>query len=134
MGLPCSHGRLGIPSLVWDATCSETYATSYVSLTASRAGTVAEMAENRKSAQYTHLQSTHLFMPVSVEMSGVFGKESLQFMGELAQRVRDRNGEPDAFQHLLQRLSVSIQRGNAISIVGTFEPRLSSEYQVTQSN
>ena len=25
--------------------------------------------------------------------------------------MRDRTGEPDAFQHLLQRLSVAIQRG-----------------------
>ena len=123
MGLPSSHGRVGVLNLVWDATCSDTY----VNLAASRAGAVAEMAENRKSAQYTHLQSTHLFMPVSAETSGVFGEESLHFLRELARRVRDRTGEPDAFQHLLQRLSMAIQRGNAISIMGTFEPRLSSD-------
>ena len=121
--LPWKSGR----PLVWDATCSDTFAPSYVSLAASRAGAVAEMAENRKSAKYTHLQSTHLFVPISAKTSGVFGEESLHFLRELARRVRDRTGEPDAFQHLLQRLSVAIQRGNAISIVGTFEPSLSSD-------
>ena len=97
------------------------------SLAASRAGAVAEMAENRKSAHYTRLQSTHLFVPVSAETSGVFGEESLHFLRELARRVRDRTGESDAFQHLLQRLSVAIQRGNAISMVRIFKPRLSSD-------
>ena len=61
--------------LVWDATCLDTYTPSYVSLAASRAGAVAEMADNWKSAQYTHLQSTHLFAPVSAGTSGVFGEE-----------------------------------------------------------
>ena len=30
------------------------------------------------------------------ETSGVFGEESLHFLKELARRLRDRTGEPDA--------------------------------------
>ena len=91
-------------------------APSYASLAASRAGAVAEMVENGKSAQYTHLRSTHLFVPVSVEMSGFFGEESLHFLRELVSTETEGH---DAFHCLLQRLtlSVAIQRGNAISIM-----------------
>ena len=85
MGLPYFYGRVGIPLNGLGSNLLSNYAPSYVSLAASRAGAVAEMVENGKSAQYTHLRpgSTHLFVPFSVEMSGFFGEESLHFLREL---------------------------------------------------
>ena len=41
------------------------------------AGLVAKHAEERKQAKYRHLVSSHIFVPVAVETSGVFGTEAL---------------------------------------------------------
>ena len=43
----------------------------------SEAGAVAALAEVRKEAKYTSLCSTHVFTPVAIETSGVFGPKSL---------------------------------------------------------
>ena len=51
----------------------------------------------------------------------VIGPDSLAFLHDLASRIRKATMEPLALQYLLQRLSVAIQRGNAIAIRGTAE-------------
>ena len=71
---------------------------------------------------YNHLKSTHIFAPVAVESSGAFGSNSLQFLRELVSRLRSHTGNPLAYQHLLQQLSVAVQRGNAISVRGSMNP------------
>ena len=63
--------------LIWDATCSDTYAQTYLPLATNHTGGVADSAESRKQALYSHLQSIHIIAPVAVETTGVFGTESL---------------------------------------------------------
>ena len=55
-----------------------------------------------------------------IETSGVFGKQTLSFLKDLACRVRKVSGEVQSFTYLLQRLAVAVQRGNAVSVLGTF--------------
>ena len=51
----------------------------------------------------------------------MFGKQkSLSFLKDLACRVCKVSGEVKSFSYLLQRLAVAVQRGNAISVLGTF--------------
>ena len=122
--LPWKHGR----PLVWDVTCSDTYAQSYQGLAASRAGAVADQAERRKASQYSHLEGSHFFAPVSVETTGAMGTDTIRFLREIARKIATRSGEPNAYQHLIQRISVAVQQGNSISIMGTFKPtRLTSD-------
>ena len=64
--------------------------------------------------------------PVSVETSGAMGTDTLRLLQEIAQRIVSRSGEPNAYQRLIQRISVAVQRGNTISIMGTFKPSSSS--------
>ena len=113
--LPWKCGR----PLIWDATCSDTFAKSYLHVATNRPGAVADLAESRKIEMYHHLKNTHIIAPVAVESSGAFGSNSLQFLRELASRLRSRTGNPFAYQHLLQQLSVLVQRGNAISVRGS---------------
>ena len=113
--LPWKDGR----PLIWDATCSDTFATSYTRTASSRAGAVAEQAEARKSGQYRHLTSKYHFAPVSCETSGTLGPETIHFLRGISRRLQLRTGEPLSYQFLIQRLSVAIQRGNAMSILGT---------------
>ena len=112
--VPWKCGKL----LVWDATCPDTFAPSYISQATSAAGEVAALAEQRKALKYDGLPTTHSFMPVAIETSGAVGPRSLTFLRELGRRVREQTGDNLATAYLLQRLSVAVQRGNSASIMG----------------
>ena len=103
---------------MWDVTCSDTLAHSYVSLAVREPGAVAADAEYRKTLKYGHLSSTHCFVPIRVETLGVFGKEARCSFKEVAHRIEKESDDHIAFQHLIQRISVVIQIGNTVSILG----------------
>ena len=87
--VPWEMGRL----LVWDATCSDTYAPSYITSAASEAGIGASQAEERKIRKYKHLDASLHFTPVAVETAGVFGPRTKNFFKELSRRIRSSTGE-----------------------------------------
>ena len=105
--------------LVWDATCPDTFASSYRALSTSCAGAVAAAAEERKLAKYANLDQGHSFTPVAIETLGVIGPKSLVFIRDLGHRIQQRTGEVRSLMYLLQRLSVAIQRGNSASVMGS---------------
>jgi len=115
---PWARGK----SLVWDFTCSDTFARSYVDQTAVIAGSAAATAELAKRRKYDFLLETFLFVPVAVETSGVFGQEGLRLIKAIGQRLKELTDEPRATAFLLQRISIAIQRGNVASIFGTLPP------------
>ena len=82
--VPWKCGKL----LVWDATCPDMFAPSYVSQATTAAGEVATHAEERKCSKYSSLPVTHDFIPVAIETSGVMGPQSLHFLRELGRRDR----------------------------------------------
>ena len=106
--------------LVWDVTCVDTFAPSYRSLAVQGPGTVAVRAESLKEEKYFDLLHTHEFAPIAVETSGVFGPRTLAFVKELGRRLGSHTGEEKACTYLIQRMSIAVQRGNAISILGNF--------------
>ena len=75
---------------------------------------VAALAEAKKRSKYSTL---YKFMPVTIETLGAFGTHTLQFIKELGRRIKLQSGDPLAKCHLVQRLSVAIQQGNAASIL-----------------
>ena len=68
--VPWSKGKC----LTWDVTVLDTFATSYVSDTSSKAGAVADKAFTSKSAKYASLCQSHIFMSIGVKKSGVWNK------------------------------------------------------------
>ena len=86
---PWSSGKL----LVWDATCSDTFAPSHRSQAAHAPGEVAARAEERKEAKYISLPAGHQFVPVAVETMGAMGPRTLLFLKELGKRMRAQTGE-----------------------------------------
>ena len=116
--LPWANGRC----MVWDFTCPDTLATSYLNRAVISAGTVATDAESRKSAQYRSLAAFYCFMPVAVETLGALGEEAYKFFRDLGHRIAAVTTEPKSFQFLMQRLSVTLQRGNAACVLGTVPP------------
>ena len=80
--VPWSKGKC----LLWDATCADTMADSYLSSTSRNAGSAALRAENRKFKRYEGVSSLYLFCPFAVETFGPFGDEAQKLVKELGRR------------------------------------------------
>ncbi len=94
---------------------------SYANLATREAGAVAEEAKKKKKAKYSHLESSHHFVPVAVESLGVLGPEARFFFLDLGRRLMDTTLEPLSHYFLLQRVAVAVQRGNTAAVLGTLE-------------
>ena len=104
---------------MWDATCPDTFAPSYLPSAASDVGAVAAAVEVRKRRKYSHLDQGHFFVPVAIETAGVFGPETMDFIQELGRCLQLVSADHNSFAYLIQRLSVAVQRGNAASVLGS---------------
>ena len=114
--IPWQGGR----SLVWDATVTNTVATSYAMASSTTAGAAAEMAATRKHSKYVALSVTHDFIPLAFETLGPINEEGLAFIKTLGKRIKDVTGDSRETAFLFQRLSITIQRYNAVAFRGTF--------------
>ena len=114
---PWQAGR----TLVWDVTCPDTYAVSHMVLSTREAGAVAAAAEAKKTVKYAELARTHHVAPLAVETSGVFGSGAREFFTELGRRLIRVTGDLMSRCHMIQQISVALQRGNAASVLGTME-------------
>ena len=68
------------------------------------------------------VQPTCFNLHVAIETSGAVGPRSKSFLRELGRRLHKETGEPNSSSYLLQRLSVAVQRGNAVAILGCVCP------------
>ena len=112
--IPWARGR----PLVWDATCWDSFAASNIQHAGMGPGLVADMAASRKLDKYQEISRSHCFIPVAVETTGAFGKDAIDFLHQLASRMRSQSKDPLEYLKLCQRLSVCIQNFNCVSILG----------------
>ena len=71
-----------------------------------------------------------MFVPVATETSGVLGPETGAFVKELGQHLEQVTGDELSYQHLLQCLSIAVQRGNADSVMGSVSSCEADDYNV----
>jgi len=107
--------------VAWDVTVTDTLAASNLSLSASTAGSAAERAAEKKVAKYDGLASAYSFVPVAFETLGPINSAGCSFIDEIGRRARFKSGDTREANFLWQRLSVAVQRYNAICLLGTFE-------------
>ena len=93
---------------------------SYVAQSAVQAGKAAEIAAERKSAKYSGLSSSYIFIPVAVESLGPLADDAHRFITEIDRRMTFSTGDPRETAFLYQRISVAIQRYNAVCLTNTF--------------
>ena len=74
-------------------------------------------------AKYADLQASYLFQPVALETQGPINDSAVDFLSELGGRIGTASGEIRERQFLFQRLSVTIQRFNAILLHNSFVDR-----------
>jgi hypothetical protein len=116
--IPWSSGRC----LAWDVTVPDTFAASYKLLTSENAGAAAERAAHNKENKYAVISQSHHFVPIAVETAGSWHTESLEFVQELGGKIKATTSDPRETSHLFQRVSVALQVGNSLSVLGTSEP------------
>ncbi|XP_060810710.1 uncharacterized protein LOC132904401 [Amyelois transitella] len=107
--IPWCMGR----ALVWDATCADTLAASYLPATSKQAGAAADARERFKTNKYSCLGTQYEFVPFGVETLGPWGKGARELHKALSKSLWEATGDPRAGSFLAQRIAIAIQRGNA---------------------
>jgi len=101
---------------------SDTLAQSYLHETSQTSGAAAEAAAERKTNKYSSLAQSYLvlFVPVAAETMGAINKDGVDFLSDLGRRITQSTDDHHESSFLFQRLSMLIQRYNAVAVLGTF--------------
>jgi len=113
--IPWRNGKC----LAWDVTAPDTLAKSYLHQTALAAGAACRQAAERKTNKYVALSRTHEFCPIAIETLGPINDEGMSFLQQLGHHMTSASGDKREFTFLMQRISIAVQRSNAVAILGT---------------
>ena len=113
--LPWAKGK----PLAWDVTVPDTYAESHIADTVSTPGAAAHQAAQHKIAKYSKLASTHMFYPIAIETAGTWDDMAIELVQEIGRRTTVITQDTRETAFLFQRLSIALQRGNAVSFLNT---------------
>lgn len=105
--------------MVWDFTCADTLAKTYIKGNCKNPGYAANKREAFKKDLYQHLEPMFHFIPICVETLGPWGDEGKKLVRKIGAMLKEVSGEKRSTSFLIQRISVAIQKGNAASIMGT---------------
>ncbi|XP_055352294.1 uncharacterized protein LOC129598426 [Paramacrobiotus metropolitanus] len=125
-GVTAFPWRNGKP-LVWDVTVADTFAQTYIGHTSRVPGSAAEVRENQKLRKYDGLADRYVVQPLAFETTGTFGPLTKKFFKDLSRKICECSGNPRSGEFLRQRISTEIQRGSAVSVLGTFNEMRDNE-------
>ena len=118
--VPWREGRC----LVWDVTVADTTAASYLTATSTLAGSAAESASVRKETKYAELSNRFHFFPIAIESHGPLSIKITSFLSDLGRRITMSTSDARETSFLFQRISVTLQRLNAVCVSDTFRDLL----------
>jgi hypothetical protein len=107
--------------VTWDVTVTDTLAASNLLNSTSAAGASAEFAAERKMLKYAELSAQYSFVPLAFETFGPLNALGADFVRAIGRRTRVSTGDIRETAFLWQRLSMAVQRFNAVCLLGTFE-------------
>jgi len=107
--VPWKSGR----ALTWDVTVATTLADPYLP---------AEAAASKKEVKYSDLPASVTFQPIAVETLGPIDESAVGFLRELGRRIFSKFQNERQSAYLFQRLSVTVQRYNAVILHDSFPP------------
>ena len=91
--------------------------------TATKPGAAAHKAAQNKVTKYDKLAATHIFYPFAIETAGTWDVMAIELTQEIGRHITSVTEETRETTFLFQRLSMALQRGNAVS----FQHTLTSE-------
>ena len=103
-----------------DVTVADTFADSYLVSTSITAAAAAELAATGKEAKYVELSTTRRLVPLAFESLGLIGSKATNFFKELCHCLTLATDYSLETAYLFQRLSVALQRFNAVCVLGCF--------------
>jgi hypothetical protein len=112
---------------VWDVTVIHILATSNLSSTSITPGSAAEITAARKVDKHVKLFATHTFVPIALKTLSPISVQSLSFVREVGRRLSRATDDARESAFLFQRLSVAIQRFNAVCVTDTLGTQLDTE-------
>ena len=83
-------------------------------------GAAAELAATNKIAKYADLPASYIFQPIALETLGPINRSAVEFLTELGRRISIASGEEREGMFLFQRLSITLQRYNAVLLHNSF--------------
>ena len=86
------------------------------------AAAAAEAAASRKEVKYSDLPASFSLQPIAVETLGPINESAVDFLRELGRRISSKFQEEQQSAYLFQRLSVTVQRFNAVILHDSFPP------------
>ena len=114
--IPWSEGKC----ITWDVTVTDTLAAFNLLPSSTVGGGAAEAAARRKEDKYLQLRQHYHFVPVAFETLGPVNASGAQFIDDIGKRLRAVTDDSRESSFLWQRLSVTLQRYNAICFRDTF--------------
>ena len=70
---------------------------------------------SRKESKYAALDHSYIFIPLAFETYGPINNKGIKFLQELGRRLRTKSDNPSESAFLLQCISITLQRFNAIA-------------------
>ena len=117
-GLHWSHGKPEDASP--GMSLAPTLAVSHRPLTSSTIAAAAERAALLKHIKYAGIRAAYDFVPVAIETLGPINNEGMAFLTDLGNRLSAVTRDPRESTFLYQRVSVCMQRANAIAFRDSF--------------
>ena len=99
----------------------DTLAPSHLADTSAEAGAAAAKAASLKNDKYLELSRGYTFCAIAIETLRPINVDGIKFLSKLGQKISELTGDPRETSFLFQRLSIIVQRCNAICFSGTFE-------------
>ena len=64
---------------------------------------------------------SHTFVPVAIETAGTWGQSAIELVQEIGKRISIVTEDTRETMFLFQRLSIALQKGNAIAFQSSFD-------------
>ena len=75
-----------------------------------------------KAEKYVGLSGQYEFYPIGFETFG-WRPSALDILEQIGKRIKEHIGDLRTMDYLRQKISIEIQRGNAVSVLGTVEQK-----------
>jgi len=83
------------------------------------AGAAAQKTAQNKIHKYSKLASTHIFYPLAIETAGTWREMAIELTQEIGRHITTITEDIRETTFFFQRLSMALQRGNAVSFHNT---------------
>jgi len=101
-------------SICWDITVACPLVVIHWKSISRGTDAAAEMATSWQEDKYVDLGARYIFEPIAVEIFGIFNASVRHLLADLGRRISVNTGEARETSYLFQRISVLVQRLNAV--------------------